>query len=156
APPGKKAEAATPKKAPAPRKAEATAARKKPETTKAAAPAEPKASTVKVADDAGKAASAVKAKPAPPKKKTVICSLSGFEVTPSPPAVAPKTIERLREKLVEEKQRLLHQADELAAEAEQLAREREAGDTQFDEESGEGDTVNVERERDLLLSASAR
>jgi RNA polymerase-binding protein DksA len=51
---------------------------------------------------------------------------------------------------------LLHQADELAAEAEQLAREREAGDTQFDEESGEGDTVNIERERDLLLSASAR
>ncbi|MGH8972245.1 MAG: TraR/DksA family transcriptional regulator, partial [Acidimicrobiia bacterium] len=28
--------------------------------------------------------------------------------------------------------------------------------TQFDEESGEGDTLNIERERDLALSASAR
>jgi RNA polymerase-binding transcription factor DksA len=44
----------------------------------------------------------------------------------------------------------------LQAEAEQLANDREQGDTQFDEESGEGDTVSVERERDLALSASAR
>ena len=43
-----------------------------------------------------------------------------------------------------------------SAEAEQLAAEREGGDTQFDEESGEGDTINIERERDLLLSASAQ
>ena len=42
------------------------------------------------------------------------------------------------------------------AEADQLAAEREGGDTQFDEESGEGDTINIERERDLLLSASAQ
>ena len=89
-------------------------------------------------------------------KKTVICPLSGFEVTPGPANHSPKTLERLRQKLVDEKDRLRHQAEELTAEAEQLAREREAGDTQFDEESGEGDTVNVERERDLLLSATAR
>ena len=50
----------------------------------------------------------------------------------------------------------LRQADELQAEAELLASEREQGDTQFDEESGEGDTVSVERERDLALSATAR
>jgi RNA polymerase-binding protein DksA len=97
-----------------------------------------------------------KAKAGPGRKKTVICELSGFEVTPSVPGLSDKTLERLREKLIDEKRRLLHQADELAAEAEQLATEREAGDTQFDEESGEGDTVNVERERDLLLSATAR
>mgnify|MGYP005829495333 CR=1 FL=1 len=30
------------------------------------------------------------------------------------------------------------------------------GDVQFDEESGEGDTLAVERERDLALSAQAR
>ncbi len=48
------------------------------------------------------------------------------------------------------------QAEELEASAEQLASEREQGDTQFDEESGEGDTVSVERERDLSLSATAR
>ena len=43
----------------------------------------------------------------------------------------------------------------LQAEAEQLAADREPGDVQFDEESGEGDTLNVERERDLALSAQA-
>ena len=70
--------------------------------------------------------------------------------------MSPKTKERLKEKLLEEKTRLVHQSDELIAEAEELAREREGGDTQFDEESGDGDTVNVERERDLLLSAQVR
>jgi RNA polymerase-binding protein DksA len=89
-------------------------------------------------------------------KKTVICPLSGFEVIPAPANLGAKTLDRLRQKLLDEKDRLHHQAEELAAEAEQLAREREAGDTQFDEESGEGDTVNIERERDLLLSATAR
>jgi RNA polymerase-binding protein DksA len=104
----------------------------------------------------GKKAAAAPAKATSARKKTVICELSGFEVTPSLPNLSPKTLERLRQKLVAEKERLLHQADELAAEAEQLARDREAGDTQFDEESGEGDTVNIERERDLLLSSQAR
>jgi DnaK suppressor protein len=33
--------------------------------------------------------------------------------------------------------------------------DREPGDVQFDEESGEGDTLAVERERDLTLSAQA-
>ncbi len=50
----------------------------------------------------------------------------------------------------------LRQAEALRAEAEQLAEEMEPGDTQFDEESGEGGTLNVERERDLALSAQAR
>jgi RNA polymerase-binding transcription factor DksA len=43
----------------------------------------------------------------------------------------------------------------LKAEADLLAAEREPGDVQFDEESGEGDTLAVERERDLALSAQA-
>ncbi|NIR41963.1 MAG: molecular chaperone DnaK, partial [Actinobacteria bacterium] len=41
-------------------------------------------------------------------------------------------------------------------EAEALIEGREPGDVQFDEESGEGDTLAVERERDLALSAQAR
>jgi RNA polymerase-binding protein DksA len=77
-------------------------------------------------------------------------------VKPDKPNLSPRTLDRLRTKLLDERARHLHQADELQAEAEALAVEREGGDTQFDEESGEGDTVNVERERDLLLSASAR
>ena len=42
------------------------------------------------------------------------------------------------------------------AEADALVQERELGDTQFDEESGEGDTIAIERERDLLISSQAR
>ena len=48
------------------------------------------------------------------------------------------------------------QADVLADEARALTEDREPGDVQFDEESGEGDTLAVERERDLALSARAR
>jgi DnaK suppressor protein len=48
-----------------------------------------------------------------------------------------------------------HQAVSLRAEADLLVAEREPGDVQFDEESGEGDTLAVERERDLALSAQA-
>jgi RNA polymerase-binding transcription factor DksA len=131
-------------------------ATKAPKSAKATAKATPAKKATKTAAGAGAAAPA---KAAPTKKggkRTVICELSGFEVTPSPPNLSPKTLERLRGRLLEERERLLRQSEELAAEAEQLAREREGGDTQFDEESGEGDTVNVERERDLLLSASAR
>ena len=50
----------------------------------------------------------------------------------------------------------LRQAASLKAEADLLVAEREPGDVQFDEESGEGDTLAVERERDLALSAQAR
>ena len=72
------------------------------------------------------------------------------------PAVAASTLERLRIQLIEELANHVRQAEGLQAEAEALASEREPGDTQFDEESGEGDTLSVERERDLALSASAR
>ena len=57
--------------------------------------------------------------------------------------------------LLEEREVYQHQADDLRAEAESLALEREPGDVQFDEESGEGGTVAVDRERDLTLSAQA-
>jgi DnaK suppressor protein len=57
--------------------------------------------------------------------------------------------------LLEERQTYTQQAQSLKAEADQLAEEMEPGDIQFDEESGEGGTMNVERERDLALSAQA-
>jgi RNA polymerase-binding protein DksA len=72
------------------------------------------------------------------------------------PAVAASTMERLRALLLEEMGHHARQAEGLLAEAEALANEREPGDTQFDEESGEGDTLSVERERDLALSTAAR
>ncbi len=58
--------------------------------------------------------------------------------------------------LLKERAQYTASADRLAAEAEQLAADREPGDVQFDEESGEGDTISVERDRDLKLSAQAR
>jgi RNA polymerase-binding transcription factor DksA len=58
--------------------------------------------------------------------------------------------------LNEERVRLVRDADSLTAEANALAEGREPGDVQFDEESGEGDTLAVERERDLALSAQFR
>jgi len=65
-------------------------------------------------------------------------------------------MDRLRVLLLEEQGHHARQAEDLLAEAEALANEREPGDTQFDEESGEGDTLSVERERDLALSTAAR
>jgi RNA polymerase-binding protein DksA len=167
----RKSKAVKPTPAPTATKAKATAkaaaaaapttkAKAAPATAKKAAPAATPRKAKAAPAKAPATKKAVEKKAAPvrktPRKKTVICSLSGFEVMPSAPGLSPKTKDRLKEKLLEEKTRLQHQAEELVAEAEELAREREGGDTQFDEESGEGDTVNIERERDLLLSAQAR
>jgi RNA polymerase-binding transcription factor DksA len=58
--------------------------------------------------------------------------------------------------LIEEKAALTGQAIRLEDEANSLIEESEMGDVQFDDEGGEGDTMVVERERDLALSAQAR
>jgi len=55
-----------------------------------------------------------------------------------------------------ERVRLLGQADRLELEAKSLIEEGEMGDVQFDDESGEGDTMVVERDHDLVISAEAR
>jgi DnaK suppressor protein len=67
-----------------------------------------------------------------------------------------KFLEGQLELLEAERSNYLHQAETLQAEADSLTEDREPGDVQFDEESGEGDTLAVERERDLALSAQAR
>ena len=66
-----------------------------------------------------------------------------------------KFLEGQKKSLLEERATYTRQAQSLKDEAERLAEDMEPGDVQFDEESGEGDTVNVERERDLALSAQA-
>jgi len=58
--------------------------------------------------------------------------------------------------LVEERAKYLRSATNLQAEADLLLESRDPGDVQFDEESGEGDTLAVERDLDLALSAQAR
>ena len=67
-----------------------------------------------------------------------------------------KFLKSQRELLIAERARLIGQADQLDAEATSLIEEAEMGDVQFDDEGGEGDTMVVERERDLALSAQAR
>jgi len=62
---------------------------------------------------------------------------------------------RQRNVLERERATYLEQASSLQEEAELLVAEMEPGDVQFDEESGEGGTVAVDRERDLTLSAQA-
>ena len=82
----------------------------------------------------------------------------------APPPVRPKTgpyakdtkfLEEVTELLVADRAIYQEQATSLRAEADSLALEREPGDVQFDEESGEGGTVTVDRERNLALSGQA-
>jgi DnaK suppressor protein len=75
--------------------------------------------------------------------------------TVGPYASDTKFLEEQRLILLAEKDVYQEQANMLKAEADSLAHEREPGDVQFDEESGEGGTVTVDRERDLALSAQA-
>jgi DnaK suppressor protein len=70
--------------------------------------------------------------------------------------VLDKFLEGQLAELESERANYLRQAESLQAEADSLTEDREPGDVQFDEESGEGDTLAVERERDLALSAQAR
>ena len=132
------------KKAPA-KKAPAKAAAKK-APAKAAATKAPAKAPAKAAAKKAPAKAAVAKAPAknvPPAKR----KLSAAEV---------KFVETQRLVLISERATYLRSADSLKAEADSLAELREPGDVQFDEESGEGDTLAVERERDLALSYQAR
>ncbi|MEM8926338.1 MAG: TraR/DksA C4-type zinc finger protein [Actinomycetota bacterium] len=97
----------------------------------------------------------VKKSASTPKKDTIATE------SPTIPASAKylldqKWLDGQREALMEQRAKYTHSADRLAAEAAALMADREPGDVQFDEESGEGDTIAVERDRDLALSAAAR
>jgi DnaK suppressor protein len=125
-----------------------------PATKKAAGPAKKTAPTGKAAAEKATADVAPVASPR-----------TTFTPKPKPPApVKPKTgpyakdvkfLEEISELLREERAIYQEQATSLRAEADSLALEREPGDVQFDEESGEGGTVTVDRERNLALSGQA-
>ena len=95
-----------------------------------------------------------------PKKSTEQKSTKTKAAASKPAAKKPlfdkKYLDKQRRLLLEERNRYITSATRLKAEADSLVEEREPGDVQFDEESGEGDTLAVERERDLALSAHAR
>jgi RNA polymerase-binding transcription factor DksA len=140
------------------------AVKKETTITKKAAPAAKKA-----AGPAKKSAPATKPVGDPPEAEVVLAApapiRSTFTPKPKPPApVRPKTgpyakdpkfLEEITELLAEERAIYQEQATSLRAEADSLALEREPGDVQFDEESGEGGTVTVDRERNLALSGQA-
>ena len=150
--PAKKA----PAKKPVAKKAAAKKApAKKPVAKKAAAKkAVKKAPAKKTAAKKAPAKKAVKKAPAKktaakkaPAKKTVKKAKSPF---------GKKFIGEMKARLEEERAKYLHSEETYRAEADALIEGREPGDVQFDEESGEGDTLAVERERDLALSNQAR
>ena len=58
--------------------------------------------------------------------------------------------------LIDERRSLVGQAESLEGEAASLMEDLDPGDVQFDDESGEGDSLIVERDRDLALSQQAR
>jgi RNA polymerase-binding transcription factor DksA len=66
-----------------------------------------------------------------------------------------KFIEEQRAALESERARYTRQATSLREEADSLMVDIDPGDVQFDEESGEGTNLAVERDRDLALSAQA-
>jgi DnaK suppressor protein len=147
--------------------------------TKAAAPAPARRA---VRAPAKKAVKKAVAKAAPPSKKPVTAKKAPVKKTPpakaaqkagprpqtapakkaaparraGPKVPADKFLAEQQELLLQERAMYVEQADSLKAEADQLAQEMEPGDIQFDEESGEGGTMAVDRERDLALSAQAR
>ena len=89
-------------------------------------------------------------------KKTSSTKPSARKPAAKKPLFDKKYLDKQRRLLLEERSRYIDSATRLKAEADSLVEEREPGDVQFDEESGEGDTLAVERERDLALSAHAR
>jgi DnaK suppressor protein len=167
----KKAAPSAPKKSPAPKKVAASAKKSAPKSAPAPAkkaPAAKKAAPAKKVAAAKKAAPAKKAPtpkaaPTPAKATPTAKKAAPAKKAPAAPkrptvgpyAKEPKFLEEQRGLLLEERGIYKGQATDLRAEADSLALEREPGDVQFDEESGEGGTVTVDRERNLALSAQA-
>jgi len=95
----------------------------------------------------GKAPAEAVARPAPARPAPVRAPRKGY--------TEERFLNHQRNVLERERATYLEQANSLQEEADLLVAEMEPGDIQFDEESGEGGTVAVDRERDLTLSAQA-
>jgi len=152
---------ASAKKAPAKKVAPAKASAKK-AVAKKAVPAKAsakKAPAKKVAPAKASAKKAV-AKKAPAKKasaaKKAPATKAPAKKRAAPSPFPERWLTKQQEMLEVERATYLRQAETLQAEADMLVADFESGDVQFDEESGEGDTLSMERERDLQLSAQAR
>ena len=94
-------------------------------------------------------------KPEPPKRPVIVKGPSQDGITSSKDFDL-KFLLAQREALQTERIKLVGQANRLENEANAMIADAEMGDVKFDDEGGEGDTMVVEREQDLVLSAAAR
>ena len=145
------------KKAPAKKAAAKKAPAKKAAAKKAPAKKAPAKKAPAKKPPAKKApAKKAPAKKAPVKKAPVKKAAAKKAVKKAKSPFGKKFIGEMKARLEEERAKYLHSEETYRAEADALIEGREPGDVQFDEESGEGDTLAVERERDLALSNQAR
>ncbi len=148
------AKKAAPAKKLAPAKKAAPA--KKVAPVKKAAPAKVVAPTpVVAAAPAPAPAKKIAKKPEPPKRPVIVKGPSEDGITSSKDFDL-KFLFAQREALQAERIKLVGQANRLENEANAMIADAEMGDVKFDDEGGEGDTMVVEREQDLVLSAAAR
>ena len=162
--PAKRASAAAASKAPA-KKASAAAAPKAPAKKRTTAKTSPAKKTA-APTPAKKAAAATPARAASSVRPSAAGANAATIELPKPKGrsdgvaytkdFSAKFLTTQRDSLQAERVRLLGQADRLEMEAKSLIEEGEMGDVQFDDESGEGDTMVVERDHDLVISAEAR
>ena len=139
-------------------------------TTSRTSTSSPKAAAVPASSSPEPATASTSKKAAAPVKKAAPTATSRPSSGPELPPVKGVTKDGIaftkdfdakfltaqRALLLEEREALTGQALRLEDEANSLIEEGEMGDVQFDDEGGEGDTMVVERERDLALSAQAR
>ena len=149
------------KKAPAKK----TAAKKAPAKKTAAKKAPAKKTAAKKAPAKKTAAKKAPAKKTAAKKapaKKTAAKKAPAKKTAAKKAPAKKTpfdkkfLATQKESLLLERSKYVKSAASFKAEADSLIEGREPGDVDFGEEGGEGDTLAVERERDLALSAHAQ
>jgi len=156
--PAKKAAPA--KQAASAKKAPAKAAAKKAPAKAAPAKKAPAKAAAKKAPAKAPAKAAAPAK-APAKKAAPAKAAGGAQRNGDGRPITGKTpydkafLNSQKALLLEERETLAVQAAALRDEADALARDREPGDVQFDDESGEGDTLAVERDFDLARAAAA-
>ena len=154
--PEKKAVKKAPAKKPVAKKTAAKKAVKKSPVKKAAAKKAVKKPVAKKAPAKKTPAKKPVAKKAPAKKAPAKKAPAKKAVKKAKSPFGKKFIGEMKARLEEERAKYLHSEETYRAEADALIEGREPGDVQFDEESGEGDTLAVERERDLALSNQAR
>ena len=91
----------------------------------------------------------------PPPKRFVIVKGPSQDGVSSTKEFDLKFLFAQREELRNSRAQLVRQSARLEIEANAIIEHGEMGDVKFDDEGGEGDTMVVERERDLTLSAQA-